>query len=561
MRLISLSCCLALLMALGCSEDSDPKGADPCFSQCEASVLTVECGTDAAADCDTGNRCYTSARGAICIAEGSSDGDAEGEMDRRVEVSDCFSSCKAAGNGGAGGSAGAGGAGGGAGVGGGGPVELEEHVRLSYTKTTKIRETGMSTVDMVVFDFDDQEEFNLTQGRGVVDCSSRLCRLNRDMNWIGWLKPDQVVGGFKLMVAPVDLVRKTIKIDEAREINDRVNHFEFTTFQETPDSETTIEQVVYSRGQAMGLDGMIDVWAEPVAGFDAAECEGLQMEGDHSAACRYQLGTINISGGFRVTSLGALVILIEATLANMTLSFYNLANGRQATIAQFGPDEGTGSQFSDRNPISLSPNAEKLAVVTSDEFMWRLHTLPAVPNPPPALTHDLFEAEHAPDPGDCVRMGDYNFNEVRYNPVFSSDGEWIYFLAHGDCSRRGMGTGGMTNRDDFDILRINQALEGVVENVTRNTRASHWSNHNIGDFALSPDDSMIVFTSERPNKRESKSIWVIDPETGDYNCTRGPSMGSLDPNRPECEYIFDDRMDADVKYQSLRFHKVMVPRN
>ena len=136
MRLIGLFCSLALLMALGCSEESDPKGADPCFSQCEASVLTVECGTDEAGDCDTGNRCYTSARGAICIAENSSDGDAETEMDRRIEVSDCYRSCAAAGNGGSGGSAGAGGVGGGAGVGGGGPVELEEHIRLSYTKTT-----------------------------------------------------------------------------------------------------------------------------------------------------------------------------------------------------------------------------------------------------------------------------------------------------------------------------------------------------------------------------------------------------------------------------------------
>ena len=111
-----------------------------------------------------------------------------------------------------------------------------------------------------------------------------------------------------------------------------------------------------------------------------------------------------------------------------------------------------------------------------------------------------------------------------------------------------------------DVLRINRSLEGVVENVTNNLRASHWSNHDIGDFALSPDGTKLVFTGQRENNADSKSIWIINPEDGSYDCSRNdPSNGVID-GRERCEFIVDDRSGADIGYRDLRFHKVQVPR-
>lgn len=446
---------------------------------------------------------------------------------------------------------GGGGSGGEGGMGGGGPTE--EHLRLSYTKRVQPRDGRPAVVDMVVYDFEDDEEYNLTGGAGVVDCATKICRLNPDMNTIGWLESDPVGGGFRLWVAPVDIVRKEVMVDQRREVDEGVNDFQFSTYSEDPTDPTSreVELVIYSQGQAVGLDGRIDMWAAPVAAPNEETCAA----GGQLPDCPALVGTINSNGGFRVTDLGALIILVETTLSDMTMAFYNVATGGQSTIYTFGEAMMTGSQFDGRQPMGLSPDATYLAVFTKDDDVWRLHALQARPNPPEPVVHPLFERDNAEDA--CIRPMPYNFIEVRFDPVFSHDSEWIYFLARGDCARQ-PSNANPTNRDDFDILRINRRLEGPVQNVTRNLRASHWSNHDIGDFDLSPDSTKLVFTSQRPNQAASRSIWLIDPETGDYNCSRGTPLDVID-GRQRCEFIVDDRAAADVVLRDLKFHTVQVP--
>ena len=87
------------------------------------------------------------------------------------------------------------------------------------------------------------------------------------MTWVGWIGQGGV-----LKVAPVDIAQKRIRIDQTRVVADRlVRNFEFTDFIPNPDAPTegVIPQIVYCRGQQMGSDGTIDVYAEPIAGFDA----------------------------------------------------------------------------------------------------------------------------------------------------------------------------------------------------------------------------------------------------------------------------------------------------
>lgn len=446
-----------------------------------------------------------------------------------------------------GGSDGAGGAGGGGG-------EVEERLRLSYTKRVQPRDGAAAFVDMVVYDFEDNEEYNLTGGEGVVDCVTKICRLNDDMTWIGWLEPDEAGGGFRLMVAPVDVVRKVVLTEQAREVDTAVNDFRFTTYTEDPfdDASPAIELVIYSKGQAVDIREKIDVRASPVAAPSAGTCDA----GEGLPDCPGLVGLINTNGGFRVTQFGSLIILIETTLSTMTMNFFNVSTGAQSTIYTFGEQMMTGSEFSGRQPIGFAPDASYLAVFTKDELVWRLNVLEARPNPPPPEVEPLFELESNPE-GDCFRAMPYNFNEVRFDPVFSQDSEWIYFLARGDCSRR-PDNETPTNRDDFDILRINRRLEGPAENVTNNLRASHWSNHDVGDFDLSPDGTKLVFTAQRPNQATNRSIWLMDPSTGEYDCSRGAPLPVID-GRQRCEFIVDDRNGADVTLRDLQFHVVTVP--
>lgn len=447
-----------------------------------------------------------------------------------------------------GGSDGGGGAGGGSG-------ETEDRLRLSYTRRIQARDGSPAVVDMMVYDFEDNEEYNLTGGEGVVDCVTKICRLNADMTWIGWLEPDPASGGFQLRVAPVDVVRKVVLTDQVRQVDNGVNDFRFTTYQGVPEEgeePRVVELIVYSKGQAQDIDDDIDVRASPVAEPDAEAC----ADGAGLPDCPSFVGAINTNGGFRVTQFGSLLILIETTLSTMTVKFNNVATGAQSTIFVFGQAMMTGSQFDGRQPIGFAPDASYLAVFTRDELVWRLNVLDARPNAPEPEVHPLFELESNPD-GDCFRQMPYNFNEVRFDPVFSSDSEWIYFLARGDCSRS-QANETPTNRDDFDILRINRDLGGPVENVTDNLRANHWSNHEIGDFDLSPDGTKLVFTAPRPNQATDRAIWLIDPETGAYDCSRGESLPVLD-GRERCEFIASDLNDAEVVLRDLNFHTVQVP--
>lgn len=443
----------------------------------------------------------------------------------------------------------------GAGGAGGGSGEVEERLRLSYTKRVQPQAGMPAFVDMVVYDFEDDEEYNLTGGEGVVDCVTKICRLNDDMTWIGWLEADPAGGGFRLLVAPVDVVRKVVLTDQAREIDNAVNDFRFTTYSADPLDEASpeVELIIYSKGQAAEIDDRIDVRASPVAPLDEEVC----AEGAGLPDCPALLGLINTNGGFRVTQLGSLIILIETTLSTMTLNFFNVMSGAQSTIYTFGEQMMTGSQFDGRQPIGFSPDASYLAVFTKDEQVWRLNALQARPSPPDPEVHALWEVDANNQGGDCLRAMPYNFTEVRFDPVFSRDSEWIYFLARGDCASRPTNEN-PTNRDDFDIMRINRRLEGQLENVTGNLRASHWSNHDIGDFDLSPDGSKLVFTAQRPNQANDRSIWLIDPETGEYDCSRGQPLPVID-GRERCEFIVDDRNGASVTLRDLNFHTVEVP--
>ncbi|MCB9544849.1 MAG: hypothetical protein H6706_03030 [Myxococcales bacterium] len=433
---------------------------------------------------------------------------------------------------------GMGGAGGAGGEGGGG--ETETRLRLSYIKAFT-PPNAPARQDLVVYDFTDREAFNLTADGGV-DCNSKTCLLNGDMTWVGWMERADN-GGFSLWVAPVDVKRKLVKAAEKRRVDDGVNAFDFTT------SEGT-NLIIYTRGQAIGTERTIEVLVEPVAGADAA----CPLD-DTPERCQQFVGTINADGGFRVTPFGSLIIVIKTTLSTMTLDFFNVKNGANQTLYTFGEQGGTGSQFSGRLPVALSPDATYLAVFTRNDFIWRAQTLQAIPSPPPPRGKDLFETETNQD-GDCRRQMPYNFNEVRFNPVFSADGGFFYFLAKGDCTK----SAGESNRDDYDIMRFDRDLSADPVNITNNIRASHWSNHDIGDFALDPAGERLAFTASRPNNAASRSIWIINPADGTYDCSEGTKQHSDLNGDPRCEYIYDDAQGATVSFRDLRFHQVEVPR-
>jgi hypothetical protein len=453
------------------------------------------------------------------------------------------------GAGGDGGQTGDGGPNGGMGGGGG------QRLRMSYVKKVQFRDGTPGRTDLYVYDFQDNQQFNLTSGAaaGVVDCATKACKLTSDMRWVSWLATDPA-GGFALWVAPVDVTRKEVQVDRKRKVDDQVNAFDFAG-----------DQIVYTRGQAMGgMDGT-EIRTEPIAG-PAGDCDPDPAANQGKPTCQQVVESVDANGGFRVTPFGSLIIALRTTLSSMTIDFFNITNGLNQSLYTFGSQMGTGSQFDGRQPVGLSPDATYLAVFTRNDLIWRLNTLEARPNPPDPATKDLFELKSNPA-GDCRQglphtINDHGtpmddqvfFNKVLFNPRFSNNGDYIYFLASGDCSRRDQTA--PLNRDDYDIIRVTRDLQ-TFKNVTNNPRLNEWSNHDIGDFDLTPDASLIAFTASRPNDTDSRSIWLLhfDGNTATYDCSRGSARQDAYGNT-HCEFIFDDIANAYVTHSNVTFHQV-----
>ncbi|MFN3201829.1 MAG: hypothetical protein ACE366_25720 [Bradymonadia bacterium] len=448
------------------------------------------------------------------------------------------------GGGAGGGEGGAGGGGEGGMAGGGGG---EERVRMSFVRRIEPRDGGSLTNDLVVFDIQDGVEHNLTAGLdGEVDCGARLCALNASMTTLGWLQRGDS-GRFSLFVAPVEVTSNVedmrVLIDQKREVDTDVISFAFTG------DDVVGDLVVYSRGTAAGAQDLLDVIAVPVTGEDEAACPSIE----EPYKCKQIVGSVNVNGGFKVGSRGRVVIRATTDLSSMTIGFTNLVTGAQQDLYIFGEMGGTGSMFSGTLPIGLSPDGSYLAVFTDSNFMWRMNILQVVPNPPPPEVIDLFESPTNPD-GTCARQAPFNFNQVRFDPRFTANGEQMFFLATGDCSIRN--TAG-ASRDDFDILSVDPSTPSTdaIANITNNPRANHWSNHSIQYYDLSPDGSQVAFIAPREFDIQSHSIWVMDVESGEFDCTQGTSSPGID-GRDRCEFVSGEVQNASVKHRNLQYHTV-----
>ena len=109
-----------------------------------------------------------------------------------------------------------------------------------------------------------------------------------------------------------------------------------------------------------------------------------------------------------------------------------------------------------------------------------------------------------------------------------------------------------------DFTGAAPAQELVVEGEVR--RVNDWISHDISAFAINGDETRLVLDGQRPNNARSKSLWLIDPSTGEYDCSRGRSQRTPFDNKSRCEFIFDERSDVSVNFLNVRFHSVRISR-
>ena len=148
--------------------------------------------------------------------------------------------------------------------GGGNMTSGEARQYLSFVRRRTVPDNMEQPViaDIIVYDFKDGVEINITGGTGEVDCISRLCVVTPELTWVAWLDPDRN----QLKVAPIDLAADRVLTDQTRVVEENVDRVEFMTYK--PEGGDAIELLVYTQASA----GAREVIVEPAAGYDEASC-------------------------------------------------------------------------------------------------------------------------------------------------------------------------------------------------------------------------------------------------------------------------------------------------
>jgi hypothetical protein len=332
----------------------------------------------------------------------------------------------------------------------------------------------------------------------------------------------------ELWLAPVDKAARRVDVGAKRKLSDAALTFSFTA---TRLVFTEVKDQAAREGNAVKV---------------ASLAEGGEVR---------EVDLVSDLGGFSVTRADDLLIVVKATLSSMTVFFRNLANDQILELYTFGEAGGTGSEFSaTSNPVRFSPDNTYVAAITSNQLTWRLHALDATGAAPEPVTHELFPSQTSP--GAC--SGPYPFTSVLNEPRFSASGDHIYMLFGGDCSQR---ENPAANRRDYDVYRFSRDVSATPLNVTRITRANHWSNHDLGAFDVTPDERQVAFVATRPNKNGVKAIWLMDinedpSAPASFDCSRDPNMTpALDLNGDRrCEFISTEvAAGGTVEYRGLSF--------
>ena len=401
----------------------------------------------------------------------------------------------------------------------------ESQTFLTFTRV--YREAERSTrADLIVFDFLAQNEIWLNEGISTddLDCLSSGCFLHPTLSWVAWLQPNQ--GQSDLYIAPINRSESIVDIGNKRKVGSNVLHFDFTN-----------TKIVYTEIKNAEAANGVAVKVAPLDGSEA----GTEVD------------LVSANGGFATTLNDDLLIIIKTTLSSMNISFLNIANGEIFELFTFGESGGTGSDFStSSNPVRFAPDSTYLVAVTNNEFMWRVHTLEATDEIVMPVTRDLFPIRNVEEA--CT--GNYPFISVVNEPIFTNDSEHFYLLFNGDCSIRQHPA---SNRQDYEIYRFSRDLSQLPVNVTQVPRGNHWSNHDIRNFAISPDETKLAFTASRPNSNGNYSIWIMnlgsDGTATGFDCSRHAAI--LDINGvSRCEYLVYNR-EGSAEYKNLMYHSAV----
>ena len=250
----------------------------------------------------------------------------------------------------------------------------------------------------------------------------------------------------------------------------------------------------------------------------------------------YDLEQSTYKGHFKAGPSGTELVFLNTTIRSVGVYLWKQGTGlaKLDFICKHGTEgncQGTGSEYTDVDPVAISPDGSRIVFFTFSDRFQRARVYDAT-DPTASSSLAVLASvpfgnyiEHACDFG---ALEDWQWQRVVGDPVFTPDGTEIVFLSETSCPLGG--TGDPPKKPRRDLIRVGLATletgktlkQSDLCNVTKNPLGDITDNILITGFRLSPDSATAVFAgtpqldqndeflpdgSSRP--RNDREIWRV----------------------------------------------------
>ena len=358
----------------------------------------------------------------------------------------------------------------------------------------RIATTPPTANDLWMMDADGKNQVALTEFSGLKDLDPPLscdlgCFVSPDLKWIAVAtgqSPD--TGGFDLVLGKFNSELQ-VAVFKGVTLSDVID-FKFAgdrMFYSTP-KDCTGPSCIY-QFQVVELGENVNV-KTPFLEFPPANV----------------LADSTYKGHFKVSADGKNLVMLQTTIRSVAVYLWRDGTGlvQLDFICKYGTQgdcTGTGSEYSDLDPVAISPDSRWIVFFTFSD-RWQRARVYDTQNPD-SISLATFASvpagvyiEKACDAG---VLADWQWQRVRANPTFTPDGKELLFLAENACPVDGQ----QPEKPATNLLRVKFAtlqsgktlVESDVFNVTENPTGNVTANKRVTAFDLSPDGATIIFTA------------------------------------------------------------------
>lgn len=211
-------------------------------------------------------------------------------------------------------------------------------------------------------------------------------------------------------------------------------------------------------------------------------------------------------GNFKVSPDGNNLVMLQTTIRSVAVYLWRDGKGlvQLDFICKFGTQgdcSGTGSEYSDLDPVAISPDNRYIVFFTFSD-RWQRARVYDTEDPDDIRLSIMASVptgvyiERVCEDG---MLEDWQWQRVIGDPVFTPDGEEVVFLSENACPEGGA----QPVKSQRNVYRVKLATllsgktltEDDVFNVTANPKGDVTANRRPSGFALSQDGATVVMTA------------------------------------------------------------------